>query len=158
MSQDPNQQPLPQITIWYNDQKGNPKWPFFTGKITFPDGTVHNVQLWTNVSTSGNTYYRGNLKPFEPKPTPVPEPSPVPQSTPSQAKEIPNWNVPASGLFGPQQPQQEIDESRERAKILLEKAFIEKFEKTPVDQLTPGDYEHYNHLRAKHKINDYYGK
>lgn len=144
----------PKITIWYNDQKGNTNWPFFTGKIVHPDGTVYNVQLWTNVSVSGSTYYSGNLKPFEPKPNP----EPIQDPTPSAPKEVPNWNVPASGLFGSTPTKDETDQAVEKAKLHLERAFIERFENTPVDQLSPGDFEQYNLLKAKHKSLDYYGK
>lgn len=152
MNQNQNQDP--KITIWYNDQKGNTNWPFFTGKIVFPDGTVWNVQLWTNVSHSGSTYYSGKLKPFEPKPVPQPQPEPGPTT----AKETPNWEVPASGLFGSDPTEEQMAEAREKSIFHLERAFIERFEQTPVEKLTPGDYENYNMIKAKHATNKYYGK
>ena len=63
----------PKITLWFNDQKGNTNWPYFTGKVQFPDGTVMNAQLWTNVSATGNTYYSGKLRPIEAKETTEPQ-------------------------------------------------------------------------------------
>jgi len=139
------------ITIWYNDQKGNPNWPYFTGKVTYLDGTVENVQLWTKVSQRGETYYNGQIKPFQPKqdqPQPVkPQPEPV------------NFSVPASGKYNKDQEDAAKAESTlKSAKTLLKiqaQDFIKRFEETPVNMLRPEDYEKYN-LEKKRIQSGYY--
>jgi hypothetical protein len=59
------------VLFFNNSTNGSLNAPYFTGKLTFEDGTELKTALWTNVSGAGVTYYSGHAKPFEPKPDQV---------------------------------------------------------------------------------------
>jgi hypothetical protein len=156
-----------QITIFYNDQKGNSKAPFFTGKIVFPDGTEQRVSLWTNVSQSGVTYYNGNYKPFETKPTPAPaQPEPV-QAAPALVQDQPadpafiqetiqEWEARTKADI-PELGRQRLDPPRDvqatnafykKLKYNESKALINTFVNTPIDDITSEMAGKYYEARA----------
>jgi len=137
-----------QITIFYNDQKGNPKAPFFTGKIVLPDGTEQKVSLWNNVSQTGITYYNGNFKPFETKPTPAPAQAAPVQPEPASAEFIQEtleeWNartkadIPELGRrrLDPPRDAQATNAFYKRLKYDESLALITTIKNTPIDQMT----------------------
>ena len=136
------------ITVWYNDQKGNPNWPFFTGKVTYLDGTVEVVQLWTKVSQRGQTYYSGRIKPIEPAEPTQPTPAEPVKHEPQPV----DFSQPASGRYGPSRAEIEKDNDKLQNGIknfqkLAAIDFLKRFEETPVDMLRPEDYSKYNEIR-----------
>lgn len=147
-----------QITIFYNDQKGNPKAPFFTGKIVFSDGTEQRVSLWNNVSQTGVTYYNGNFKPFETKPAPAPaEPIQDQPATPEFIQEtIEAWENRVKQDF-PDLGRRRLDPPRDieatnafykKLKYDESKALITTIERTPLDQMTEEMNAQYWNARA----------
>ena len=56
---------MEKIVLFFNNSgNGAANQPYFTGKIKFPDGSEKKVALWTQVSTTGQTYYSGNVTPI----------------------------------------------------------------------------------------------
>jgi len=149
-----------QITIFYNDQKGNPKAPFFTGKIVFADGTEQKVSLWNNVSQSGITYYNGNFKPFESKPAPAPAPAEPVQDQPATAEfiaeTIANWEAKVKAEYpdlgrrrlDPPRDVQETNAFYKKLKYNECKALINTFVNTPIDDITAEFAGKYYEARA----------
>jgi len=149
-----------QITIFYNDQKGNPKAPFFTGKIVFADGTEQRVSLWNNVSQTGITYYNGNFKPFETKPAPAPAPAEPVQDQPASAEFIQEtieaWENRVKQDF-PDLGRRRLDPPRDveatnafykKLKYNESKALINTFVNTPIDDITAEFAGQYYEARA----------
>lgn len=46
-----------QGSAWANDNKAEDWHADFRGKILLPDGSEHYIDLWSNVSKQGKTYY-----------------------------------------------------------------------------------------------------
>ena len=46
-----------QGSAWANDNKAEDWHADFRGKILFPNGNEHYIDLWSNVSKQGKTYY-----------------------------------------------------------------------------------------------------
>jgi hypothetical protein len=77
---------MEKIVLFFNNSgNGAANTPYFTGKIKFPDGTEKKVSLWSQVSSTGQTYYSGNVQPIsaEGYRNIVPPPAPA-QPNPAQ--------------------------------------------------------------------------
>lgn len=83
---------MEKIVLFFNNSgNGAANQPYFTGKIKFPDGTEKKVALWTQVSTTGQTYYSGNVTPIsaEGYRNLVPPPAPAQPDQPAPAQPAP---------------------------------------------------------------------
>jgi len=83
---------MEKIVLFFNNSgNGAANQPYFTGKIKLPDGTEKKVALWTQVSTTGQTYYSGNVTPIsaEGYRNIVPPPAPAQPDQPAPAQPAP---------------------------------------------------------------------
>ena len=90
---------MEKIVLFFNNSgNGAANQPYFTGKIKFPDGSEKKVALWTQVSTTGQTYYSGNVTPISaegyrnivPPPAPAQPDQPAPTDpAPAPAQDQP---------------------------------------------------------------------
>lgn len=90
---------MEKIVLFFNNSgNGAANQPYFTGKIKFHDGSEKKVALWTQVSTTGQTYYSGNVTPISaegyrnlvPPPAPAQPDQPAPTDpAPAPAQDQP---------------------------------------------------------------------
>ena len=85
---------MEKIVLFFNNSgNGAANQPYFTGKIKLPDGTEKKVALWTQVSTTGQTYYSGNVTPISAEGyrniVPPPEPAQPDQPAPTDPAPAP---------------------------------------------------------------------
>ena len=152
---------MEKIVLFFNNSgNGAANQPYFTGKIKFPDGTEKKVALWTQVSTTGQTYYSGNVQPISaegyrnivPPPAPAqdqpappePEPTPEPADPDFIQDQIKHWedrtkaDIPDLGRRRLEAPRKVEATNRflNTTAYILAKDLIEKVENTPLDQMT----------------------
>jgi hypothetical protein len=150
---------MEKIVLFFNNNgNGAANTPYFTGKIKFPDGTEKKVSLWTQVSTTGQTYYSGNVQPISaegyrnivPPPAPAqdqpapPEPEPTPADPDFIQDQIKHWEdrtkaeIPDLGRQRLEAPRKVEATNRflDTTAYILAKDLIEKVENTPLDQMT----------------------
>lgn len=51
-----------EIVLFDNNKKTNERSPDKTGTVTFPDGRVMDVAMWSNVSKTQTPYLKGVIK------------------------------------------------------------------------------------------------
>jgi len=90
---------MEKIVLFFNNSgNGAANQPYFTGKIKFPDGTEKKVALWTQVSTTGQTYYSGNVQPISAEGyrniVPPPAPAQPDQPAPTYPAPVPAEDKP----------------------------------------------------------------
>jgi hypothetical protein len=152
---------MEKIVLFFNNSgNGAANMPYFTGKIKFPDGTEKKVSLWSQVSSTGTTYYSGNVQPISaegyrnivPPPAPAqdqpapsdPEPTPEPADPDFIQDQIKHWEdrtkaeIPDLGRQRLEAPRKVEATNRflDTTAYILAKDLIEKVENTPLDQMT----------------------
>jgi hypothetical protein len=152
---------MEKIVLFFNNSgNGAANMPYFTGKIKFPDGTEKKVSLWSQVSSTGLTYYSGNVQPISaegyrnivPPPAPAqdqpappdPEPTPTPADPDFIQDQIKHWEdrtkaeIPDLGRQRLEAPRKVEATNRflDTTAYILAKDLIEKVENTPLDQMT----------------------
>ena len=90
---------MEKIVLFFNNSgNGAANQPYFTGKIKLPDGTEKKVALWTQVSTTGQTYYSGNVTPISADGyrnlVPPPAPAQPDQPAPTDPAPVPAQDQP----------------------------------------------------------------
>jgi len=152
---------MEKIVLFFNNSgNGAANMPYFTGKIKFLDGTEKKVALWSQVSSTGQTYYSGNVQPISaegyrnivPPPAPAqdqpappePEPTPEPANPDFIQDQIKHWEdrtkaeIPDLGRQRLEAPRKVEATNRflDTTAYILAKDLIEKVENTPLDQMT----------------------
>jgi len=152
---------MEKIVLFFNNSgNGAANMPYFTGKIKFPDGTEKKVSLWSQVSSTGLTYYSGNVQPISaegyrnivPPPAPAqdqpapsePEPTTEPADPDFIQDQIKHWEdrtkaeIPDLGRQRLEAPRKVEATNRylDTTAYILAKDLIEKVENTPLDQMT----------------------
>jgi hypothetical protein len=150
---------MEKIVLFFNNSgNGAANMPYFTGKIKFPDGTEKKVSLWSQVSSTGLTYYSGNVQPISaegyrnivPPPAQDQPAPPDPELTPEPADpdfiqdQIKHWEdrtkaeIPDLGRQRLEAPRKVEATNRflDTTAYILAKDLIEKVENTPLDQMT----------------------
>jgi hypothetical protein len=152
---------MEKIVLFFNNSgNGAANMPYFTGKIKFPDGTEKKVSLWSQVSSTGLTYYSGNVQPINaegyrnivPPPAPAqdqpappePEPTPEPADPDFIQDQIKHWEdrtkaeIPDLGRQRLEAPRKVEATNRflDTTAYILAKDLVEKVENTPLDQMT----------------------
>jgi hypothetical protein len=164
---------MEKIVLFFNNSgNGAANIPYFTGKIKFLDGTEKKVALWTQVSTTGQTYYSGNVQPINaegyrnivPPPAPAqdqpappePEPTPEPADPDFIQDQIKHWEdrtkaeIPDLGRQRLEAPRKVEATNRylDTTAYILAKDLIEKVDNTKLEILSEGDYLEYTKAKA----------
>jgi hypothetical protein len=164
---------MEKIVLFFNNNgNGAANTPYFTGKIKFPDGTEKKVSLWSQVSSTGQTYYSGNVQPISaegyrnivPPPAPAqdqpappePEPTPEPADPDFIQDQIKHWEdrtkaeIPDLGRQRLEAPRKVEATNRflDTTAYILAKDLIEKVDNTRLEILSEGDYFEYTKAKA----------
>jgi len=164
---------MEKIVLFFNNSgNGAANMPYFTGKIKFPDGTEKKVSLWSQVSSTGLTYYSGNVQPINaegyrnivPPPAPAqdqpappePEPTPEPADPDFIQDQIKHWEdrtkaeIPDLGRQRLEAPRKVEATNRflNTTAYILAKDLIEKVGNTKLEILSESDYLEYTKAKA----------